>query len=126
MDRKEKELITEEFVLRKDTYNAGIGGEGGPHFAGNTHTQESIDKMLQTRMERGYTGSKHSEETRKKISESMKGNKNSKIGRKLSEETKEKIRQANIGKSMTEETKRKISETQKRNKRKYNRGVEQR
>jgi bisphosphoglycerate-dependent phosphoglycerate mutase len=37
MNTKEKELITEEFVSRKDTYNAGIGGEGGPHFKGKKH-----------------------------------------------------------------------------------------
>lgn len=40
MNAKEKELITEEFVARRDTYNLGIGGEGGPHFRGKSHTDE--------------------------------------------------------------------------------------
>ena len=38
MNKMEKELITEEFVSRTDTYNMGVGGEGGPHFKGKTHT----------------------------------------------------------------------------------------
>lgn len=29
MDNKEKELVTEEFVLRPDTYNIALGGYGG-------------------------------------------------------------------------------------------------
>jgi len=94
MDNKERELITEEFVQRKDTYNAGVGGEGGPHFAGKTHTRDSIEQMLKTRKERGYTRPPTTEETRRKISEAMKGNTNSKVGRKLSKETRRKISEA--------------------------------
>lgn len=30
MNIKEKELLTEEFVKRKDNYNKGVGGEGWP------------------------------------------------------------------------------------------------
>ena len=62
MNEKELEIITEEFVSRRDTYNLGIGGEGGPHFKGKKFSAESIEKMLKSRQ--GYT---HSLETREKL-----------------------------------------------------------
>lgn len=49
-------------------------------------------------------GRKHSEETKKKMSESA-------IGRAKSEETKEKLRQVNLGKKQSEETKQKRAES---------------
>jgi len=77
MNNKEKELITEEFVKRKDVYNLGVGGEGGPHFKGRKHTEESRKKM-------GRPGKQISEEMRKKISKSNEG-------RPVSEKTRIKI-----------------------------------
>ena len=38
MNLKEKEIITEEFISREDVYNIGVGGEGGPHFSGKSHS----------------------------------------------------------------------------------------
>lgn len=77
MNEKEKELITEEFVSRQDTYNLGVGGEGGPHFKGKTFSEESKKKMSRK-------GKPVSFETRMKLSNSNKG-------RIVSEETREKL-----------------------------------
>jgi len=65
MNNKEKEIITEEFVLREDTYNLGVGGEGGPHFKGKKHSVETRKKI-------GQTEKCFSKEARQKISENNK------------------------------------------------------
>ena len=54
-------------------------------------------------------GTKHTEETKRKISEAKKG----KGGRKLSVEHKQKLREVNLGKKHSEERRRKNSEGQK-------------
>jgi group I intron endonuclease len=98
MNDKERELITEEFVKRKETYNKGVGGEGGPHFKGKTHTDETRKKLSEISKNKPKVYTKESkerhaeagrrrvwsEETRRKISEKAKG-------RKHSEETKKKL-----------------------------------
>lgn len=80
MDNKEKEIITEEFVLRRDTYNLGVGGEGGPHFKGRRHTPETKKKLSSLNINRKPL----SQEARQKISEANKR-------RVVTEETKKKI-----------------------------------
>lgn len=101
MNAKEKELITEDFVNRKDTYNLGVGGEGGPHFLGKNHSKESIEKMLSNRGKIVV-----SDETRKKLSI---------VGKRktMSPEARAKISAYAKTRKMSEETKKKISETLK-------------
>jgi hypothetical protein len=64
MNQKEKEIVTEEFIKRNNTYNLGLGGQGGPQFKGRSHSRISIEKMLESR--KSYSPSV---ETKKKISE---------------------------------------------------------
>jgi group I intron endonuclease len=54
MYEREKEIVTEEFLLREDTYNLRRGGTGGfdyinnsgiPKFLGKTHTEETKSKQ---------------------------------------------------------------------------------
>jgi hypothetical protein len=119
MNTKEKELITEEFVSRKDTYNAGIGGEGGPHFKGKKHgsymkeISSSVDhrKKISEGLKEHYKdnaawnkGQTISSNQKDKISKTM-------SGRKLSEETKNKIKEARARQTFSEETKKKMTES---------------
>ncbi len=55
----------------------------------------------------------HSDETKRKISYSVKGNKNPMYGKQHSEETKRKMSKIKKGKNHSDETKRKISENHK-------------
>lgn len=59
-------------------------------------------------------GTSHSEETKQKISESMKGKTPYNYGIAPSEETKEKMRLAKVGKIRSDETKQKISDGKKK------------
>ena len=110
MFEKEKELVTEEFVNRLDTYNLNIGGHGG-RISGWKHSDEARQKIGDANRRRdlesfSHPGWKHSEESKDKISAAHKG-------KKLSEETKKKLSEINKGKKLSEEQKRKISESSK-------------
>lgn len=48
MDNKEKELVTEEFINNVKNYNCGIGGKGGPHFKNKVHSEETKQKISET------------------------------------------------------------------------------
>lgn len=85
MNSKEKEILTEEFISSDKNYNLGIGGEGGPHFKGRTHSPKTKEKL-----------------------------KNLARGKKLPEEAKNKISAAHKGKITSQETKDKISASRKK------------
>jgi len=80
MNAKEKEILTEEFISNENNYNAGVGGEGGPHFKGKQHSEESKKKM-------GHPGRKMSIEEKSKVSERLRG-------RPVSPETRKKLADA--------------------------------
>jgi hypothetical protein len=86
MYAKEKELVSQEFVIREDTYNMKVGGFGGWDHVDNT------DRML-------------SEETHKKMSASAKirqtGETNSFYGKKHSVESLDKIGKASKARGKT-------------------------
>lgn len=97
MNSKERELVTEELVANPLSYNIGVGGEGGPHFKGKTHTAEAKAKF-------SSLGIKRSDEFRAKVSEANKR-------RIRKPETGDKIAAKARGRKHSPETKAKIAET---------------
>lgn len=101
MNAKERELVTEAYVLQKTNYNLCVGGQGGwsyvnrelpngmtgkkqsdtqklaahTHMSG-MHEDKEWHKRISTKGGKnstGFTGMTHSQETRRKMSESKKG-----------------------------------------------------
>jgi hypothetical protein len=89
MDRKEFEIVNSEFVMREDTYNIALGGQGGklfPHkYTLNLSEEERNRRSIQT--VNVHTGSKRSKETKEKMRKSQ-------TGKTKSESTKLKIRES--------------------------------
>jgi hypothetical protein len=122
MNAKEKELITEEFASRNDTYNAGVGGEGGPHFKNKQHgsymkeinTSDTHRKKVSEGLKKAYLdgyaswnkGKSQTEEHNKNISIARKG-------KNHSPETIEKIKAARSKQIISDETRKKMSESAK-------------
>lgn len=108
MFAREKEVVTDEFLLREDTYNLRRGGFGGfdyinksgmPKMLGKKHSQETKDRLSEVLIERRTNGTapKMTEEVRKNISEAKLGT-TYKSRPTKSAEHKEKLRAANVGK----------------------------
>lgn len=119
MDMMERLLVDETWVLRSDTYNICLGGEGGhtwlgkAPFQGRHHTNEMkmhMKKMLSGKNNPNY-GKKFSFETRYKISQARRGKPSSMKGKKCSN-----ISKAILGHSVSAETRAKISKANKGNK----------
>ena len=114
-DAMERFAIAKERALGKAEYNIADGGEGS---AGFHHTDET-----RRRLSESHKGNHPSEETKRKLSEAHKGKHPSEeTKRKLSEshkgnlpseETRQKMSEARKGKKHSEEWSKKISEAQK-------------
>ena len=89
MFSREKEIVNEDFVKDKTTYNITVGGNIPPKCFGRKMSEFHKQQILNSRL-----GSSHSEESKKKISQSMMG----KNTRPKSEEHKRKISLARLGK----------------------------
>lgn len=99
---KEEEIVTKEFIDRKDTYNMIVGGYGMK--SGEAHPN------FGKRGENSHLYGKHqSKETRDKRSKSLSGENNPNYGKHPSQETRDKISKAGKGRKYTQETKDKIS-----------------
>jgi group I intron endonuclease len=98
MNSKEKEIVTEEFIYRKDTYNIGVGGKGGPQFLGHKHTEATKQKLREI----GLNRPPPTDDVKRRISETQ-------IGKVVSDETKEKLSVKRKERVITDETKEKTA-----------------
>lgn len=98
----ERSIVNEEFLNRKDVYNLALGGSGGGllgeknPFFGKKHSEETLQILSDKGKERTHT-----EETREKISNSLKNSEKYKLG--INEERSVKIsigRRINSGKNI--------------------------
>lgn len=95
MNAKEIELVNEVLVADRNSYNLTVGGEGGAHFKGRTHSAETRKLLAEQR--KGWRPSTEAIEKLK--------------GRKLSDEHKEKIRAKARERKLSPESRAKISES---------------
>lgn len=134
ISEKSREYWSDEKNRRKQSFTLsglpkpeGFGEEVGKSQKGRVISPESRAKMSAAK--KGKPGPKHSEETKRMMSEKCKGRQfppgalekalaalavspnRGMTGKKHSEEAKAKMREKKIGRKMSEETKRKISET---------------
>jgi hypothetical protein len=134
MNAKERELITEEFVNCKDTYNMGVGGEGGSHFKGKKHSIEVRKKISESNISRDYSslkgkipwnkGKKDDDSTREKKKKAasnrdkLSDDRKNKISESLKKFNKEnpnyqRNSKKRVRKPLSEETKQKLRDRQK-------------
>lgn len=125
MNYMELVYVDETWVLRNDTYNLTLGGNGGL-IEGQHSPRKGVHISDETRMKlrKANIGKKHSYETKKKMSISHKGKhfsqehnekiRNWHIGRKASQELRDKLSKAHVGKKMSMKTRMKLSESIRR------------
>lgn len=101
MNMKEIELVTIDLVEDGYCYNSGVGGQGGPHFKGRQHSEQTKEVLREK-----SSGKTASLETREKISLSNKNRVVSKYTRKL-------ISNKKIGSSNSTDNNTKISQSLK-------------
>lgn len=108
MNKKEREIVNEEFTLREDTYNIALGGQGGKLLLNYNHSNETKDKIRKASI-----GSKKnlSDVQRKNMAERTIS---IHLGSKRSAESKEKMRISQTGKTKSDISKKKTSESVKK------------
>lgn len=103
-------------------YNTEWGGRERESISGVPRKKYVLTEEHKKKISIGNIGKKHTEESKKKMSESSKGLNTWSKGQRLTKEWKEKIRQWNTGKIVSDETRLKISEANK-GKPAYNKGI---
>ena len=98
-------------TLWPNGYNLTEGGEGCVFCEESKKKISDALKGLLSGEKNPMFGKHHSEETRRKISESMSGESNPFYGRQHSDETKQKISVIHKGKHLSDEQKKKLSES---------------
>lgn len=111
MNIREKELIDEQFILREDTYNICIGGQGGWSFVNrnnlsiNSFENKNIQQKAQRKAQKRKRSLMENDiEWRKKYSEKLSisckkfGKENNFYGKNHSDETKLKMSKSHKGK----------------------------
>jgi len=116
MDEMEFHYI-KQYNSFDDGYNFTYGGEGS---VGYKHSKETLKKLslsLKGKMtgeNNPFYGKKHTEKTKKLISEALLNtDKHPNRGKKLPKEWRDKISESNIGRSLSLESRAKISKTKK-------------
>ena len=94
MNNKEIDIVNEEFILREDTYNIALGGQGGkllPYkYSLKLSEDERIKRSKQTILI--HSGSKRSLKTKEKMAASQIGKiKSSKVKDKISQSVKDSM-----------------------------------
>lgn len=103
-----KDLLNERERFWQEYYDSVENGLNCM-YVGTKDKKCKREKSYSERQRQRMLGSKHSQETKDKMSKS-------KIGRKFSEESIEKMRKSKIGRAVTEQTKSKIGQSKRGNK----------
>lgn len=119
MVKKEREIVNETFLKRRDTYNLEIGGSGGKFWTKELRLKMSESKKGSIPWNKGKKLGPLSEEHKQKLSEALSGENNPMYNKpsyyNMTEEEKERwkknISKGNRGKKRTKEHKKKYSET---------------
>lgn len=104
MYNKEREIVNEQFILRNDTYNMALGGNGGDLLTNHPNRHHIIKKIQNATIKR-WTPTARIQQSVK-----VKGKLNGMYGKKHTEESIDKMRKR-IPHKWTEEERKKLSQS---------------